>query len=718
MRRKIFFAFLVLLIILYAADSVGITLSKNPLENMENIRGEFTGRICRIQTKNAKIYLEIKLKAFDKAPIKGRVLLRCYDEKFPYDSLWGKEIAFRTMLEKPVGQRNPHCFDYRKYLMGRNIWMVGAVRSLSVVNEGEGSDSLIGKYQRFIYGKRTEFQEKLDKSYGGIVAGMLFGDTSLMEEEDYEAFRKNGTAHVLAVSGLHIGVIYAAYESLSKKRKHPLMDVLFFFCLFTYGSLAFWSPSVIRAVAMIVMRYLSKALDLRYDMLTSMSLVGIALIIYNPYVIFGAGFQMSFLALASIGFFEPTLRNYMPGWLSTVLAANLGLLIYQMYTFNFLSWVSLVANVPTVYLAGILLPMSLALFLVFASTGSMEPWELPVKMTASLMERINQGAYLKGYGAIDVISPHIWSAIFITATLFFLFSEQFTIMRLRKEKGQIKAVTAVIAMISLFFGVTCSTPFDRAELVFVDVGQGDCLHYSVGKVNVLIDGGGASNFSVGEKILKQYLLKNRVRTLDLVIATHLHTDHYKGLYELSQSYKVKKLAVFAGYKPLKGELEELFKCDEILWLRKGDKVPLSKGDYIEVLAPEGEGDAFDREDENKNSLVLKLVCRGVSTMMTGDIDQVGEGKIISANPPQKVYADILKVSHHGSRFSTADVFLDALKPKIAVIQVGKNNYGHPTAEVLDKLSKRNIKVYRNDYMGAVGIDMEDGKIKHVYTCIE
>ena len=130
--------------------------------------------------------------------------------------------------------------------------------------------------------------------------GMLFGDTSGIDEEVYDDFRKNGTAHVLAVSGLHIGLLYSIYEKLTGGRTHAAGTVILAFMMYSYGTLSLWSPSVLRAEIMIGMKTAARISGLRYDSLTAMSAAAVFLMVRNPYVIYGIGFQMSFLAILSI----------------------------------------------------------------------------------------------------------------------------------------------------------------------------------------------------------------------------------------------------------------------------------------------------------------------------------------------------------------------------------------------------------------------------------
>ena len=229
-------------------------------------------------------------------------------------------------------------------------------------------------------------------------------------------------------------------------------------------------------------------------------------------------------------------------------------------------------------------------------------------------------------------------------------------------------------------------PISHDEIVFVDVGQGACTHIRADGVNVLIDGGGKKDRNLGEKLLKPYLLKNGVRRVDLSLATHEDMDHIKGLEELESAMKVKNFIVGS----VAGTV-----------YRMGDEV------FIETLWPlelkEGQ------KQENAESSVFMIHYGTVRILVTGDLDKEGEHAMAAyytgLGQSGKLRADVLNVGHHGSKTSTSGEFLDLVKPRLAVVQVGRNNYGHPSDEVLKRLEERGITVLRNDLSGAVGLDI-------------
>ena len=253
------------------------------------------------------------------------------------------------------------------------------------------------------------------------------------------------------------------------------------------------------------------------------------------------------------------------------------------------------------------------------------------------------------------------------------------------------------------FGLFSYSPLTHDDIIFIDVGQGDATHINCGNVDVLIDGGGQRNYNIGKNTLKSYFLKNGNSDVDLAVSTHKHMDHFKGLTELTDCFKVKSLktGLTAGNNFIISDKKRKKAEIRTLW-------PLEIGK--------------NEQDENKNCSVFLVTYNGYKIMITGDLDSVGEREMISyyensGEGLDVLDCDILKIGHHGSETATSDEFLKVTSPRYAVIQVGKNMYGHPSPETVEKLEKNDIIILRNDKNGAVGFSLGYKGIK-CHTMIE
>lgn len=680
MRRKCFYLLIVVLIVMYTMDYMGIPLRRGINEYLFTGSRSFTGKVITAQQKGDYLRLTVEIESAEGRSISLRenVLLSIYDtEDNPWEFL-NRRISFETALEHPKGQRNPHCFDYARYLKSRGT---GAVAVAKNIKREPCSLTMNERYEIKLCEKKYLFCHNLSEESRGLVMGILFGDTTFMDEDVYDEFRKNGTAHILAVSGLHVGIIYGIYKKLAGRRKNIPALFLLAFVLYTYGELSCWSPSVSRAVLMITMSLMAKLADLRYDMLTAMSAAAFMLIIRNPYVIFGTGFQMSFLAICSISFLRPVMPAKIPENAAVMFSVYLGLLPYQIYQFNYISLTALIANIPVIYLAGYFVPVAAAGFLVFAFLGDAGAAGGIIDAMGRLIYFINRLTSMDGRSGFDVASPPLWAVLVLSAFMFFLSSENFAIMKLRGQRRLISGCMCGILAISFLFQIFTYFPLSDDRIVFVDVGQGDAVHIRSRGMDVLIDGGGSLNYNVGKKTLKPYLLKNGTADIDLALATHQHMDHIKGLEELQEVYPVRKL---------------------MTGLTAGTEINVNKDVKIQTLWPES---IPQEEGQEENSLcsVFMIFYKEYRILVTGDLDEKGEKMMLEKySKTDALSADVLKIGHHGSPTSTCDEFLEAVNPAYAVIQTGKNNYGHPSPKIIEKCVEKGIIVYRNDYHGAVG----------------
>lgn len=230
------------------------------------------------------------------------------------------------------------------------------------------------------------------------------------------------------------------------------------------------------------------------------------------------------------------------------------------------------------------------------------------------------------------------------------------------------------------------------EVSFIDVGQGDCILIKNGNYNMLIDAG---NNEDGEKLVN-YFKSLGIEEFTYVFATHPHEDHIGGMDDIIKNFKIdsyympNKLSTTKTFMDVLDALES--KNLKYTVPNKGDTLKLDDADIKIIYA----GD--ETSDINDSSIVLKLTYDKNSFLLTGDATSNVEKK----NCDEDIKSDVLKVAHHGSIYSSSDEFLDSVGAKYAVISVGKNNsYNHPSNKTLEKLSKRNIKIYRTDIDGTI-----------------
>lgn len=248
-------------------------------------------------------------------------------------------------------------------------------------------------------------------------------------------------------------------------------------------------------------------------------------------------------------------------------------------------------------------------------------------------------------------------------------------------------------------------PNKDLEVYFLDVGQGDSeLAVLPGGAKILIDGG------PNNKILNELssVLGPTDRYIDLVALSHPQLDHFGGLIDVMKRYQVGAF-VFNGRQgivPAFKDLEKAIKDNKIpvIILGKGDKIKNRESNF-DILSPSKE--FSNSYDLNDTTLVMKLGSQGAKILFTGDIDKKIEDYLVAQ---YDLDIDVLKVSHHGSRFSTSEKFLEEATPKISIIEVGKNSYGHPTKQVLSGLASVVSQIFRTDNDGTIKLTINNQNI--------
>lgn len=241
---------------------------------------------------------------------------------------------------------------------------------------------------------------------------------------------------------------------------------------------------------------------------------------------------------------------------------------------------------------------------------------------------------------------------------------------------------------------------DKLLVHYINVGQGDSILLQSNGKNLLIDTGSKSS----KKDLFHYLEKTGIKNLDYIVATHPHEDHIGNMGYIINKYGIvenlyapKKVSTSASYKAMISALTHADK--KITVAKPGISFHLGDDVLCKIIAPNNS----NYDNINNYSVVLKVTFGKTSFLFTGDAENISEKEILEKN--HDINVDVLKVGHHGSKTSTSDNFLKAVSPKIAIISCGDGNeYGHPHQEIIEKLEKNNISIFRTDIEGSIVLE--------------
>jgi competence protein ComEC len=246
----------------------------------------------------------------------------------------------------------------------------------------------------------------------------------------------------------------------------------------------------------------------------------------------------------------------------------------------------------------------------------------------------------------------------------------------------------------------------KLEVIFFNIGQGDSILIKTkNNQQILIDGG--PNNSVVDKLGKTLPFYDK--KIELIILTHPDKDHINGLIEVVKRYQVDKIlttGIECSTEVCQILSEQIQKKEiPIKIAQAGQTISLGDNVFLGILNPLENLSGENVKNKNDASIVAKLVAGENSVLLTGDITSKSEKKLVENN--FKLQSDFLKIAHHGSKYSTSEIFLKEVSPETAIISVGKNSWGMPTKEVLEKLDREKIKVYRTDIDGDVRVIFEE-----------
>ena len=609
-------------------------------------------------------------------------------------------VTLRGEVVAAATQRNPGGFDYRGFLARRGV----------------GAQVYVAEVLSFEPAAVT-FKERLRR---GVAAGLSPERAALMEamtlgirdnlRDLRDVFAAAGLAHVLALSGLHIGVLLAALGLLLRPLgvlRYPLMMAF----VVAFAALVGATPSVLRATTMAVALLLSLWLGSgRLEPWPALSLAALLALLWNPSGLFDLSFQLSYLAVIGILVFAaPTLRllraSTLPWWhpkalllgsLVVSLGAQAPLLPLLAHTFGTVPLFGPVVNIVALPLATVLVPLGFLAGLLGTVSLPLAALlnQLTAPLAAALIWAANTSASWPSVGWGE-IAPVGFAYYALGALALALVS----LGKLRLWRGLL-VVAAALSASSL-----TPAPHGNAELVFLDVGQGDSTLIRLPhRTEILVDGGGTpfSDFDVGKNTVVPALRALGVDELELVIASHTDTDHIEGLASVLRDMPVGRLVI--GYPSADSEafgaLIDAAKARgvAVTEVRRGEV--LQVGDArLDILNPPMQ----PFEASNDNSIAFVLSALGTKALFLGDLPSKLEDTLAVPD------VDILMVAHHGSRFSTSDALLTAAKPETAVLSYGRNNYGHPNPDVLVRLKAHGAAVFETYQAGAVRLPLGQTK---------
>lgn len=667
--RLLFKIFIFICILIYILYSFYTREDNSKYTNKDTI---IIGKVTSIKQNDDYIRMEIRAKE----KILGTYYFK--NNINVSDINLGDTFLFEGSLEKATGSTTNNIFSYHNYLLSKKIYWTYTINKFTLVKK---NSSILYKIKNKIY---NHIKDMPCKEY---FYTFILGDKSFLEPDILTMWQKCGISHLIAVSGMHLGLILIILNKIFSFLPIKVKNVVSISFLFTYAFLVGFTPSVMRAFVLIFGKMI-------FNKISNKKLIVYFLLlflIYNPYYIYDSGFLFSF----TITFFLVNLKfrqksNYIKqivfiSWISFLV--SIPIVAVSFYEVNFLSIAANAIMVP--FVSMVVFPICLLSFFI-------TPLNNIFKGIIYILELIVN--FINKYFKYTVIIPQF--PLFLVI-IYYLFMYYIIV------KQKYMHTIIILFLIYLYSYIGYVNPF--FEVNVFDVGQGDSilLKFPYNKGNILIDTGGIMTYSskkkyyIAKNILIPYFKSIGITKIDFLILTHGDNDHMGEAINLVDNFKVENVIFNCGeFNDLESELIKVLEKKNIKYYSCIKELSVSKYklDFLNT-------DIYD--DENNNSSVIYLNYDDFKFLFMGDAGIKKEKDILDKYNITNI--DVLKVGHHGSNTSSSVNFISSIKPKYALISVGKNNkYGHPKKEVLSTLA--DSKVYRTDIDGSITINIKNNKL--------
>lgn len=633
---------------------------------------------------------------------------------------YGSVVNIMGEIKIPLGRRNFGGFNTRKFLASRGIsGTISTPAKALTIKEGNRALWLKNTGYRLRHNIINTLDCCMSVKESSVLAGMLIGYTAEMPEEMEEDFRRAGLSHVMAVSGANLAFLLVPLLWLLKKVGfNPRWSSAFAFpCMLLYVFATGLEASVIRAAIMAGVTLTGILLWRKSDIYCSLAVSAIIVLLKNTFMLYDLGFILSFSAtLSLVTFYKPIfcrlpvkIPKIIRDTLAGTIAAQLGVIPIITYCFNTFSLISVFANLLIVPLTGVITVLGAILVIIgniFLPAGRL--LGLLVGIVADIMLFVTETMAKIPWAEINLATPSIILVLIYYSILLYIW---YVHPRLTKEVSK-----PVFAALLVFCGVlilVISIPSKALQIHFADVGQGDCaiIRTPAGK-NIILDGGGSINDEegsyAGERIVVPLLYNLNMTEIDVMIASHGHMDHIGGLKTVIDKMNVKKLIVADTFDIEMRELTDYAekKSIPIIRMKEDDLLYEEDGLTLKALYPLKEERLMpsgSTTSANELSLVARLEYGDFSALFTGDIGFESEKRILNRNAD--LDCDLLKVAHHGSKFSSDKSFLKEVNPNLAVISVGQNRYGHPSPEAIKRIAEQGSEIYQTFINGGILVEV-------------
>jgi len=648
------------------------------LETSPTITQPIEGRIINeVMSKDGNFAFILELSKITDINVRGRIKFYTRTDSLNY----GDIISTVATIKQLSGSTNPASFDYKEFLDSKRIFGSGWAIS-PIIKKGSQTDI----FKNIIINIRKYLRFRIEERFGehaGFIKAIVIAEKDEIDNKR-SAMTRAGLSHLLAVSGLHVGllalILLSVLNSIIPNRNISRIIIITF--LLIYAAICLWAPSITRAAIMIILLLLAKMLQRKPipNNILFASLVIITAI--DPNQLFSVGLQMSYLAVFVLLNILPKFRfikinkediellsrgkriiNGALILICTSFILNIFLSPLTAYNFHQFGFNGIAGNLLGIPLISIILP--LALLIIFLPLSIASIFQSSFKLVMLVFDK---------WTNLSASLPLHFDFIFISTThLILLYLILFVLVFKINAKHRKWQLLFVIFLCSIFFSLGTQSS-NKLTITFFDCGLGDlALIQTSQNKTILIDTGppqkGRNAFAHSAL---PYLQQNGIKVIDHVLITHAHNDHYGGVFSVFENLEVKQLITTDEFQDRKiwDNISSSIETEQCSVFTISDTTQIHFDDItFKIIHPDR---SYKDANINNLSIVARLDHKYLSVLFTGDLEHEGEEHLIR-NYPEFLNCDVLKIGHHGSKTASSPEFVKAVDPQYAIISTAEEN---------------------------------------------
>ena len=654
----------------------------------------------------------------------------------------GARVKICGTLRKFERARNDGGFDAAVYYRSIGIAYRLSAEKIQVTGENNSVECFASKLRDAV---DRQYEKIADEETCEVLRAVLLGDKSTLSDDTYELYQKNGIAHILAISGLHISFLASLMYTMMRRAGIGFFpafalcaSMLALYCIMTGNAV-----SAKRAVIMYIIKMGAELLGRSYDTLSALAAAALLVCFENIYVIYNAGFQLSFGAILGMAALCPAMERILPSRLrkNRLVLSAVGSMGVSIFTMPVILYHYFELPVYAALLNMLLIPLVSLLMLCAAAAGALSL--ISVHAGVFLVGTVHYILKFYSFLCVTVQSfpqsrvvpgrpSFMQCVVFYCIVLIFIF----VVLKIKKLTSKIKSIFCAGILFSCVF-LNIRPEFDLS-VDMIDVGQGDSILVCTGTGETfLFDGGSSDIKNVGEKRIFPVLRSNGITDIDCIFVSHSDADHINGVQELinlqDDTFRIHRLILpqiintenDKAYTELVSAAEQ--HGIEVRYAYAGMTVVSVKGSEtksgckekfsVECIHPQKN---YQYSDSNDYSAVYLLSCGGFKMLMTGDAEEKAEKAFLENGEVSGLLSGIsvLKAGHHGSAASGSEALLQKINPRVSFISCGIDNmYGHPAEITIERLKKYGSDIYVTSKCGQIKLRLK-GNDFYILTKLE